>query len=211
MISRALRGNLVLAVGLSLSLALAGKAWSQSCCDESSTECRTGQNAGDKGSCTGSEVCVQFASECPQKKKHPGVLCNCGTASSSLDVSTTDLSFNRTGQTKSFTVSNPGGNVPLNLTDISDSGETNAFSVAAPSKCKPAAHAPTKAPVAAEADDGSSFSVRQASAKIRAGGCLKFKVKLKAHKRGTYTDEVSINSDATELPMDGSVLLFGSP
>jgi hypothetical protein len=208
--SLGIRANLVLAVGLLLALSSAGKAWSQSCCDESSTECRSGQKPGDKGSCTGSEVCVLFASECPKKKDHPGVFCNCGTASSSMTVSTEELSFNRTGQAKSFTVSNPG-DVPLNLTDISDSGDTDAFSVGVPSKCKPASHAPTKSSVAAEADDGSGFSVRRASAKIPAGGCLTFKVKFKAHKRGFYSDQVSIDSDATEPPTSASVLLFGSP
>src|SRR5437763_6339894 len=69
--SLGIRANLILAVGLLLALCSAGKAWSQSCCDESSTECRSGQKPGDKGSCTGSEVCVLFASECPKKKEPP--------------------------------------------------------------------------------------------------------------------------------------------
>src|SRR5262249_15061230 len=61
------------------------------CCDQSSMECNTGQNVEDKGSCPGSQVCVQFVDKC--KKKSPGVLCMCGDKTSSLGLSSTNLAL----------------------------------------------------------------------------------------------------------------------
>src|SRR5262245_46005050 len=102
-------------VALALVLCLKVTGWAtekpaDQCCDQSSMECNTGQNVGDKGSCSGSEVCVQFADHC--KKKHPGVFCTCGEKQSSLMLSSTNLIFDKKSRNGSFTVSN-AGNVPL--------------------------------------------------------------------------------------------------
>ena len=199
--SRAFRGNLVLAVGMLLGLFLTNQAWSQSCCDESSAQCKSGQKPGDKVSCTVSgEVCVQFASECPKKKDHPGVLCDCGTPSSGMIISPDSLAFSRKSQTKSFAVSNPG-NVPLTV-DVSDNGDTGAFSVAAPKKCRTPTHA------VSEEEDGSGFSVESATARIPAQGCLKFRVKFTPHRTGLDTDLVTLSSP--DPPEEGFVFLEGS-
>ena len=85
-------------VALALMLCLHANGWADDktvpgCCDQSSMECRTGQSVGDKGTCTGSDVCVQIADKC--KKKHPGVLCSCGAKQSNLGVSSTSLVFDK--------------------------------------------------------------------------------------------------------------------
>jgi hypothetical protein len=124
--------NLIIAAGFLLLLCQPVRAWADACCDESSTQCRTGQNVGDAGSCTGSDRCVLVASECPDKKKHPGVLCDCGKPSSelklpaSLDFETLNLS-EHPSETDRFKVHNPG-NVPLNVEACVTAGN-DAFSL----------------------------------------------------------------------------------
>jgi hypothetical protein len=193
--------GLAVAVGFMLSLPGHGRA---ACCDESSMECRTGQKVGDKGSCSVSgEVCVQLAEECPGKDKHPGVLCDCGKPNSSVSLNPQfGLTFDKTFRKDHFTVSN-AGNVPLHI-QLSELGDTSAFAVKAPRKCK------KKNPDTDRVDEADEYALQSVEATIRPQGCLRFPVKFKAHRRDVYSDQLDIKTDALQAPTEVFYDLFGS-
>jgi len=197
------RGALLL--GLLLPVAFAQMGWADEttaakCCDQSSTECRTGQSVGDKGSCTGSQVCVQIADKC--KKKHPGVFCSCGTKESNLGVSATTLTFDKKSRKGTLTVSN-AGNVPLDLT-VTESGETEAFAIHRTHKCKQRTVSAGGARQELRTLSGYSTGI------VAPQGCATFRVRFTAKKAGVYSVDLVIQSDATNPPMAASVALLGS-
>jgi hypothetical protein len=193
--NRTLLCSLTMAATLALTMSLPAKGWAASaCCDESGKDCKSGQNVGDKGTCSiAGQVCVEFASECPDKKKHPGVLCDCGKPDSSLSVNPPfGLTFDKTFRNSHFEVSN-GGNVPLHI-DLMESGDTGKFAVKTPRKCKKKKHA------ASELEEVDEYSLMKAKATVNPKGCISFPVNFKAHKRGIYSDQLDIQSDAIETP-----------
>lgn len=181
-------------VGLAVVLGVGASGWADDCCDESSTECRASMtHVGDKGTCTvAGEVCVQIADHCPAKKKHPGRLCQCGTASSNLGVSKQSVEFDSTHRRDSFMLTN-GGNVPVDVT-IMPSGDTDAFAISKPKKCK---------------GDSAPGDPTATSVTLHAQGCANLKAKFKSHKVGIYSEQFDFSSNALTTPTQ-STTLFGT-
>src|SRR5262249_55796057 len=126
-------------VAVALLVSLSTPGWADdktaaSCCDQSSTECNSGQSVGDKGSCptTSTDICVQIVDKC--KKKHPGVFCSCGSKDSSLGLSATSLRFTKTSRKASLTLSSDG-NVPLDV-NFMEFGDTSAFKIHGMRRCQ---------------------------------------------------------------------------
>jgi hypothetical protein len=142
---------------------------------------------------------VQIVDKC--KKKHPGVLCSCGTKESSLEVSATVLTFDKKSRKGSITVSNPG-NVPLAIT-LTESGDTDAFALRATRRCRKKPAAP------AERQELRALST-PSSATVSPQGCATLRVRFGAKKQGVYTEQLGIQSDATTPPMSATVALSGS-
>jgi hypothetical protein len=170
------------------------------CCDQSATECNSGQNVGDKGSCPGSQVCVQFVDKC--KKKHPGVLCMCGDKDSNLGLSSTSLTFDKKSRRAVLTVSN-SGNVPLDIT-ILESGDTDAFDISALRRCKKKITSPAERP------ELHALVTSTSTAIVPAQGCTSYRVHFTAKKKGDYSEQLDIQSDAITPPTDAVVTLIGS-
>jgi len=170
------------------------------CCDQSSMECNTGQTVGDKGSCPGSQVCVQFVDKC--KKKSPGVLCMCGDKTSSLGLSSTNLTFTKKSRRAVLTVSNTG-NVPLDIT-ILESGDTEAFDIRATRRCKKKITSP------AAREEFPALLASPSTATVPPQGCLSYRVRFTAKKEGVYSEQLDIQSDAIQPPTEAAVTLTGS-
>jgi len=90
------------------------------------------QQVGD--SClTAGQVCLQFVSVCPDSKKHPGVLYDCGKPDSSLiapsSVNATTLNLSLKPMETTPIVIRNGGHLPLDLT-ITQTAGSDAYSTA---------------------------------------------------------------------------------
>jgi len=190
------------ALALLLCLHATGRAdenTAAKCCNTSSTECKTGQSVGDKGSCPGSQVCAQIADKC--SKKHPGVFCSCADKEGSLEVSATELTFDKKSRKGSLTVSN-AGNVPLDIT-IVESGDTDSFAVQETRKCKKKRVSP------AERRAFRALLAPASTAVVPPQGCVNLRVRFTAKKKGVYSEQVAIQSDANTPPAEASVTLLG--